>query len=877
MPIDTYPAPVQGTSGAVLGYAEVTTAQTGITSEVDLTGLVVTVTVPAGRRLRITGAVRADASVVNSGIAVYILEPGVGYLQSNPSYNPFASTAMQTLVTTTVMPTAGTHTYKLTGAVSGSGTAALRSAAGNPSWLLVEDITGGTGGPGPIQLGYAELASTATLGAIAGETDVPGLSVTVNVPAGRRIRVRALVHLRSATAADVLYSRLRVDGGNLGFAYLNENATLPTTGMIEAVHTPTAGTHTYKVAANRASGTGSVSVYSAITSDSDKEVSFIVVEDITGTPSPAGIMPTSQTLAYAEVQADQAGITTATDLTGLTITISVPSGRRIKITGRIAASSSVASDVINSSLYEGATELQQGRAHVTVGGSNATIITEAMLTPSAGIHTYKLSLSRFAGTGTLTMASSAVRPAFLLAEDVTGGAPALQATSVPVGVLAQAQTTTAQTGITTLVDLTGLSVNVVVPAGRTLKITGQTYLYTSTTNDEITMSISEGATVLASIPSTAPLGGRGWYQYNSVIVSPSAGAHTYKLQGAVTSGAGTVTNNSAATRPSFIVVEDITPTPAPATTAPSSTLGYAEITANQTGILSTDTAITGLSVTVTVPAGRRLRISTYGQGIASGAIPDRFFYKIFEDSTVIGQAQTTTDSTTLAQRLESTVVRSPSAGTHTYAAKLAIASGAGTFVAGTGDPSPAYILVEDITPVALSTQGVIDTTPIATVSMTAATLPPSGWMLCDGSAISRTGYPALFSAVGTTYGTGDGSTTFNVPNLKGRVVVGYDASQTEFNAVAKTGGVKTMTANEMPTHTHTQNGHNHGGNVTDPGFTPGVVNNAPVGGGTGVYQRAASQALFIPTDTAVNQNAGTGAAGGNLPPYMAMNYIIKAV
>jgi len=83
---------------------------------------------------------------------------------------------------------------------------------------------------------------------------------------------------------------------------------------------------------------------------------------------------------------------------------------------------------------------------------------------------------------------------------------------------------------------------------------------------------------------------------------------------------------------------------------------------------------------------------------------------------------------------------------------------------------------------------------------------PSGWLICDGSAVSRTNptYSRLFAAIGTTYGVGDGATTFNIPNLKGRVPVGYDATQTEFDALAETGGAKThaLTTAQLPSHTH---------------------------------------------------------------------------
>lgn len=63
-------------------------------------------------------------------------------------------------------------------------------------------------------------------------------------------------------------------------------------------------------------------------------------------------------------------------------------------------------------------------------------------------------------------------------------------------------------------------------------------------------------------------------------------------------------------------------------------------------------------------------------------------------------------------------------------------------------------------------------TPTGVVAWTAASSAPTGWLLCDGSAVSRTTYAGLFSAIGTTFGTGDGSTTFNVPDLRETGIVG---------------------------------------------------------------------------------------------------------
>ena len=67
---------------------------------------------------------------------------------------------------------------------------------------------------------------------------------------------------------------------------------------------------------------------------------------------------------------------------------------------------------------------------------------------------------------------------------------------------------------------------------------------------------------------------------------------------------------------------------------------------------------------------------------------------------------------------------------------------------------------------------------IGSIAAFAGSSLPSGWLLCNGSAISRTTYSALFSSVGTTYGTGDGSTTFNVPNLVDKFIEGATTSGT---------------------------------------------------------------------------------------------------
>ena len=209
--------------------------------------------------------------------------------------------------------------------------------------------------------------------------------------------------------------------------------------------------------------------------------------------------------------------------------------------------------------------------------------------------------------------------------------------------------------------------------------------------------------------------------------------------------------------------------------------------------------------------------------------------------------------------------------------------------------------------------------------------PPSGYLVCDGAAVSRSTYSTLFGVIGTAWGAGDGSTTFNLPDLRGKVPVGYDASQTEFNAVGKMGGAKTVTlaAAEMPVHSHTVNSHSHGGGVHGHAFTqptisaithslvlpnhvhggPGGINfsyYATVGPGRGgsdgsdmTYQLTtgnpttlpsiggsintptatggqvgASTTIILPESPGTN-NQGGGGAHNNLQPYATLLYIIK--
>jgi microcystin-dependent protein len=150
--------------------------------------------------------------------------------------------------------------------------------------------------------------------------------------------------------------------------------------------------------------------------------------------------------------------------------------------------------------------------------------------------------------------------------------------------------------------------------------------------------------------------------------------------------------------------------------------------------------------------------------------------------------------------------------------------------------------------------------PTGSVTAFAGSTAPTNWLLCNGAAVSRTTYAALFTLIGSTYGAGDGSTTFNLPNLLGRVPVGRDSGQTEFDTLGETGGAKThtLTTAEMPSHAHQIQRNNQA--------ATSVAADA-----SGLYQSVANTGAGYST----TQTEGGGGAHNNLQPYIVLNYIIK--
>ena len=153
-------------------------------------------------------------------------------------------------------------------------------------------------------------------------------------------------------------------------------------------------------------------------------------------------------------------------------------------------------------------------------------------------------------------------------------------------------------------------------------------------------------------------------------------------------------------------------------------------------------------------------------------------------------------------------------------------------------------------------------TPVGSISLFAGSTAPTGWLICDGSAVSRTTYANLFSVIGTTYGTGDGSTTFNIPNLKGKVPVGLNSSDTSFDTLGETGGEKehTLSVDEMPSH-------NHDGGI--------LINNQTPGGARYYFSSTSTTNGTNASNSLIIGNRGGDGAHNNLQPYIVMNYIIS--
>ncbi|MBP6728229.1 MAG: tail fiber protein [Microthrixaceae bacterium] len=181
--------------------------------------------------------------------------------------------------------------------------------------------------------------------------------------------------------------------------------------------------------------------------------------------------------------------------------------------------------------------------------------------------------------------------------------------------------------------------------------------------------------------------------------------------------------------------------------------------------------------------------------------------------------------------------------------------------------------------------------------------PPRGWLWCAGQAVSRSTYPALYLAIGETWGAGDGATTFNVPDFRGREFRGLDnmggsdaGRISAANTLGGTGGTGTITTSHLPSHTHDLGNHTHGAGSlaassggshthgTNATYNNGA-NAASAGGdvfvplgSASVYSDGShSHSLSGSTGTPSSNTSGSAGSGTEfLPPYALVHVIVKA-
>ena len=266
--------------------------------------------------------------------------------------------------------------------------------------------------------------------------------------------------------------------------------------------------------------------------------------------------------------------------------------------------------------------------------------------------------------------------------------------------------------------------------------------------------------------------------------------------------------------------------------------------------------------------------TTGGYAITIGAvsgtvvtIPNGVTAQVYTDGTNFYSAQTgsagnfTVNGNLTAAGVKDTGALSAASLTVSGATSLATGSISGIMTGPTATPgtnttqlaTTAFVIAN---PTVLS--GSIQMWPTATA--------PSGYLLCAGAAVSRTTYAALFAVISTTFGVGDGSTTFNLPDYTGRSPLGANGSY----ALASTGGSADAV---VVSHTHTAT-------VTDPGHLHGSVFQ-PSGStlGDGRFSNISSMDGVTGSATTgisvANSTTGVSGTGANLQPYLAINFIIK--
>ena len=274
-----------------------------------------------------------------------------------------------------------------------------------------------------------------------------------------------------------------------------------------------------------------------------------------------------------------------------------------------------------------------------------------------------------------------------------------------------------------------------------------------------------------------------------------------------------------------------------------------------------------------VPVNTNLTSSASGAELALNYADGKLFYKdnsgavqvLATKSSASGSFTNVTVGGTLAVT-----------GAATFSTSLAV-TGAATFSTSPTAPTPT---VGDsstkIATTAFVASAITSAVITGTISMWPVSSAPTGYLVCNGSAVSRTTYSALFGVIGTTFGSGDGSTTFNLPNYADRMPIGVG---TISSGSGVTGGSSTTTIGlaNLPAHDHSITDKQHNHNYQAPS------NAQPQSGSTlncytSTTTTATTSAYTGITATNTTQSGGTAFANTamtTISPYLGIYFIIK--
>ena len=287
------------------------------------------------------------------------------------------------------------------------------------------------------------------------------------------------------------------------------------------------------------------------------------------------------------------------------------------------------------------------------------------------------------------------------------------------------------------------------------------------------------------------------------------------------------------------------------------------------------------ATTFTLPNGKTALIYCDGSDEVHNALKD-FYVETLQTTgaATIGSTLAVTGATTLTTDL---TVPNGGTGVSTFTTKGILYGQGASAVLVTAAGTENQLLQAGASGIP-AFQTVTGLNPAGSIMMHGATSAPTGYLLCDGSNVSRTTYSVLFTAISTNYGVGDGSTTFGLPNLEARFPIGYNGST---YLLAATGGATADTP--------TLSGTNAGTALTEAQLAAHSHdtwgNTWPTGswtGGTGTTQSSITQTSGTLTTTSTLRTletgsgaththtwTGTSTAVDTVPPYVVVNYIIK--